>query len=170
MFAHKGSRRAAGWRQYKPSGGVPSRRVMIVAVQIRPITFRFDIVVRLCVVFLALVAFLAAHAMVGLAQAPSAGAEAASEVSTLPSQGCQDDGSHGGDGTERHGPGDTECGISARDVSPFLDLIACSPEFEARPAFARPGEDDSGQFIGARQLPFPPSGRQILASSCTSRT
>ncbi|MEV0085522.1 hypothetical protein [Saccharopolyspora sp. NPDC050642] len=120
-----------------------------------------------CIALLVLTAFLATHVVIGLDPAHSAAVHAGANASNLPSQECDNSQHPGDDDTTRHGPIDSHCGLSARDISPFLDTAA--PEPEAWPPFPR--SDHGWISLASSSHPaLPPSGRQILASSCTSRT
>ncbi|MEV5543185.1 hypothetical protein AB0L13_40825 [Saccharopolyspora shandongensis] len=133
----------------------------------QPFTVRHIGGAWLCIVLFALTAFLATHVVVGLAPAHSAGVHAGANAANLPSRDC--DQSPGDDGTEQHGPADLHCGLSARDISPVPALAAATTDAVAWPSFLR---SDRGwvSLTSSSHPALPPSGRQILASSCTSRT
>ncbi|RKT89029.1 hypothetical protein SAMN05421805_1076 [Saccharopolyspora antimicrobica] len=113
----------------------------------------------LCVILLTLGTFLAAHTLIGTPTTCAAGSQISSH-----SQPC---GENRPDSLE-HGPGDAECAASARDVGSTLDTAALLLD----PATG--GQEFPSAFHRTTTaLPrpaLPPHGRDVLSSTCISRT
>lgn len=142
----------------------------VVTVCKRSLTLHILGLASLCAVWLALGVILAAHTLIGASAACTASDTPVTGTIGIHRQSCDDSRGHEQPDSPGHGPSDTHCAASSRDVTSALDVAWFLVNFDSSGPDPSLAFERSAPLTPSAKPALPPRGREILSSSCISRT